>query len=147
LIRKLLIFAVGITAGILGLHLWQNRPQSAPDTSTLKNSLQSVAQKAMEVPFLSDSDLQLVVERSRVDQEVERIKNLAIEFGGDAIQGAMEADGTDILARVSSRSVDRFCSEVRDRDHRGSLTTGGDAPVPNASPEMQLVEVRLKFAP
>jgi hypothetical protein len=146
-IRKIFIFAVGIAAGIVGLYLWQNRPQPTPDTSTLKNSLQIVAQKAMETPFFTDSKLQLVIERSRVEQEVDRIKNLASGYGGTAIQGAMGVDGTEVLAQVSSRSVDRFCSQVRDRDQKVSLVSGHDATAPDPGAAMQLVEVSLKFEP
>ena len=143
--RKLFIFAVGIIAGIVGLLLWQNRPQPTPDTSALKNSLQTAAQNAMNLPSFSDAKLQLEIERSQVDPEVNRIKKLATELGGTAVQGAVEADGTEVLAQIPPRSVDRFCMNVRNHDHDGSLENDRPPSAPDPAAGTQIVEVKLKF--
>jgi hypothetical protein len=144
-IRKLFIFSVGIVLGIASLHLWQNRPEPAPDTSALKNSLQTAAQKEMNSPSLSDANLQLNIKRSQVDQEVNRIKKLATEFGGIAVQGAVGSDSTDVLAQIPPQLVDRFCLSVGSGDHDVTIENGRPATVADPSAGTQFVEVKLNF--
>jgi hypothetical protein len=143
-----LIFIGGMLAGICGVLIWQNRPQPTPDTSILAKSLQNAAQTSIEVPAFSDAHLELTVDKSKIDAEVDRIKRLASGFGGTAIQGAMDTNGTEVLAQIPAQVFDQFCSAVRNRDQAQEASKSDPSNTAKAdSIAGVLVEVKLKLAP
>ena len=136
------IFFGGMIAGAVIVLLLQNRPQPAPDTLALKNTLQTTARNSMEVPSLSDANLQLVIDKSKLNQEIDRIKQLAGKFGGTAIQGVLEIDGAELLAQIPPRFRDQFIEAAQDPLK--------EEPAGDQAPETTgaiLIGIRLKFAP
>jgi hypothetical protein len=136
------IFFGGMIAGVVIVLLLQNRPQPAPDTLTLRNALQTTAQNSMEVPSLSDANLQLVIDKSKLNQEIDRIKQLAEKFGGTAIQGILEIDGAELLAQIPPRFRNQFVEAAQDPLK--------EEPAGDQAPEATgaiLIGIRLKFAP
>src|SRR6202051_5210300 len=118
--RKILVvaavFCAGLLAGIALLTFLQGKSEPAPDTSRLKNLLHSTAQKEIGLPPLADVEVELTIERGKVDEEIERIKTLAARFGGTAIQGAEDTTGTDVLAEISPKLTDQFLEALKHPD-------------------------------
>jgi hypothetical protein len=141
--RKILVLAAvflgGLIAGIAVVIILQVKPEPAPDTSRLKELLHSTAQQAIGLPPLADVEVELTIERGKLDQEIERIKALAARFGGTAIQGAGDSTGTDILAEISPKLTDQFLEALKHPEKAPvvDLPTGGN--------ENALVQVRLNF--
>jgi hypothetical protein len=133
------IFVGGMIAGIVSLILFQNRPQTEPDTATLKHTLQAAAQDSIKLPDLAESNLQISIEKSKLDQEVSRIKKLAAKLGGAAVQGALAPDGTEILAEIPPQARARFIEAIRDpgEEAKIGMELDGSGSV--------LVNVTLKF--
>jgi hypothetical protein len=135
----LLVFLGGLLAGSALIIFFQARPQPEPDTSRLKDLLHSAAQKAIELPPLADAEVELTVERTKLDKEIERIKALAVRFGGTAVQGVGDEAGTDVLAEISPKFTDQFLEAVR---HPEKEPVGDFRP---GDTQTGFVQVRLKF--
>ena len=90
--RKVLVlgavFSGGLIAGIALVFFFQAGPQPPLDTSRLEGLLHSTAQTAIALPPLADAEVELTIDRAKLDEEIERIKALATRFGGTAVQGS-----------------------------------------------------------
>jgi hypothetical protein len=95
--------------------------------------------QAIGLPPLADVEVELTIERGKLDGEIERIKTLAAKFGGTAIQGAGDDTGTDILAEISPKLKDQFLEALKhpEKEPVVALPEGGN--------ENALVQVRLNF--
>src|SRR6202042_1344516 len=102
------VFLVGLLAGIVLVVFLQRKPEPAPDTSRLKDLLHSAAQKEIGLPPLADIEVELTIDRAKLDEEIERIKALAARFGGTAVQGPGDNTGTDVLAEISRKFTDKL---------------------------------------
>ena len=141
--RKILVlvavFSGGLLAGIALVIFLQAKPEAAPDTSKLKDLLHSTAQQAIGLPPLADVEVELTIDRAKMDEEIERIKTLAARFGGTAIQGTGDDTGTDVLAEISPKFTDQFLDALRHPEKQpvADLQAKDD--------QTSLVQVRLKF--
>jgi hypothetical protein len=148
--RKILVLAAVFLAGLLagsGLFFFassQSQPPSksepSPDTSKLQDLLRNTAQRNMGVPPLSDVEVELSIERDKLDREVERIKALAAKFGGSAIVGTEDENGTELLAQISSRLANQFIEAVKHPEKEAVAGTKADGEA-----KASLVEIRLTF--
>jgi hypothetical protein len=135
----LVVFFGGLLAGSALIILFQARPKPEPDTSRLKDLLHSAAQKAIELPPLADAEVELTIERAKLDEEIERIKTLAARFGGTAVQGVEDPAGTDVLAEISPKFTDQFLEALRHPEKQPVADLGpGDN-------QTGFIQVRLKF--
>jgi hypothetical protein len=135
----LVVFLGGLLAGSALIILFQARSQPEPDTSRLKDLLHSAAQKAIELPPLADAEVELTIERAKLDEEIERIKTLAARFGGTAVQGVEDPAGTDVLAEISPKFTDQFLEALRHPERQPVADLGpGDN-------QTGFIQVRLKF--
>jgi hypothetical protein len=133
------VFCGGLLAGIALVLLFQTRPQPPLDTSNLEGLLHNTAQTAISLPPLADAEVELTIDRAKLDEEIERIKALAAKFGGTAVQGAGDKGGTEVLAQVSPKFTSQFLEAVRHPEKE---------PAAHFQPEdnqTALVQVRLKF--
>jgi hypothetical protein len=142
--RKIVVLAAvflgGLLAGIALILFFQAKPAVAPDTSTLKDLLHNTAQKEIGLPPLADVEVELTIDRAKLDEEIERIKALAAKFGGTAIQGAGDDTGTDVLAEISPQFTDQFLEALKHPEKQ---------PVPDfreGDKQVAFVQVRLKFS-
>jgi hypothetical protein len=133
------VFLGGLVAGIAVVFFLQVKPQPVPDTSRLKELLHSTAQQAIGLPPLADVEVELTIERGKLDQEIERIKTLAARFGGTAVQGTGDNAGTDILAEISPKLTDQFLEALKHPEKEPVIT------LPAGGTENALVQVRLNF--
>src|ERR1700693_1815392 len=141
--RKILVvaavFFAGLLAGIALVTFLQGKSEPPPDTSRLKDLLHSTAQKEIGLPPLADVEVELTIERGKLDEEIERIKALAARFGGTAIQGIGDDSGTDVLAQISPKLTDRFLEALKHPEEPPAVQpASGDQ-------RNALVQVRLKF--
>ena len=140
---KILVFAAvffgGLFAGIGLVIFLQAKPEPAPDTSKLKDLLHHTAQQEMGLPPLADVEVELTIDRGKLDQEIERIKTLAAKFGGTAIQGTGDDAGTEVLAEISPRFTVQFLEALKHPEKQpvADLQAGDN--------QNALVQVRLKF--
>src|SRR5580692_8086733 len=120
--RKILVLAAvflgGLIAGVAVVIFLQVKPEPVPDTSRLKELLHSTAQQKIGLPPLADVEVELTIERGKVDEEIERIKTLAARFGGTAIQGAEDTTGTDVLAEISPKLTNQFLEALKHPDRQ-----------------------------
>jgi hypothetical protein len=141
--RKILVLAgvffVGVLTGIALMVLLQGKQQPALDTSRLKDLVHSTAQKEIGVPPLADVELELTIDRRKLDEEIARIKTLAARFGGLAIQGTGDETGTDVLAQISPKFTDQFLEALKHPEKQPA------ADLPAGDDQSTLVQVRLKF--
>jgi hypothetical protein len=141
--RKILVvaavFFAGLLAGIALVTFLQGRSEPPPDTSRLKELLHSTAQKEIGLPPLADVEVELTIDRGKLDEEIERIKALAARFGGTAIQGAGDNTGTDVLAEISPKFTDQFLEALKHPEKQpvADFQVGDN--------QSALVQVRLKF--
>lgn len=133
------VFSGGLLAGIALVIFLQTKPEPAPDTSRLKDLLHSTAQQAIGLPPLADVEVELTVDRGKLDEEIERIKTLAARFGGTAIQGTADDTGTDVLAEISPKLTDQFLEALKHPEKQPI------ADLPAGDNQNALVQVRLKF--
>jgi hypothetical protein len=133
------VFVAGLLAGIALLIFLQAKPEPAPDTSRLKDLLHSTAQQEIGLPPLADVEVELTIERGKLDEEIERIKALAARFGGTAIQGTGDNTGTDILAEISPKLTDQFLEALKHPEKQPVVD------LPAGDNKNALVEVRLNF--
>jgi hypothetical protein len=133
------VFLGGLLAGIALVIFLPAKPQPTPDTSRLQDLLHSTAQKAIGLPPLADAEVELTIDRRKLDKEIERIKTLAARFGGTAIQGAGDDSGTDVLAEISPKFTDQFLEALKHPEKQpvADLQAGDN--------QNALVQVRLKF--
>ena len=133
------VFFGGLLAGIALVMFLEAKPAPAPDTSGLKDLLHSTAQKVIGLPPLADVEVELTIERAKLDEEIERIKTLAARFGGTAVQGVGDVAGTDVLAEISPEFTDQFLEALRHPEKQpvADLRHGDD--------QTGFVQVRLKF--
>jgi hypothetical protein len=117
----------------------QAKPEPVPDTSKLKELLHSTAQQAIGLPPLADVEVELTIERGKLDEEIERIKTLAAKFGGTAVQGEGDDTGTDILAEISPKLKDQFLEALKHPEKEPVVA------LPEEGNENALVQVRLNF--
>jgi len=141
--RKILVLAAvfsgGLLVGIALIFFLQARPEPAPDTSRLKDLLHSTAQHEIGLPPLADVEVELTIDRGKLDEEIERIKKLAAKFGGTAVQGAGDDTGTDVLAEISPKFTDQFLEALKHPEKQPVADfEAGDN-------QNSLVQVRLKF--
>jgi hypothetical protein len=141
--RKILVLAAvffgGLIAGIAVVTFLQGKPEPVPDTSRLKELLHSTAQQEIGLPPLADVEVELTIERGKLDQEIERIKTLAARFGGTAIQGTGDNTGTDVLAEISPKLTDQFLEALKHPEQQPVVA------LPPGDSENALVQVRLNF--
>jgi len=141
--RKILVLAAvflsGLLAGVALIIFLQAKPEPAPDTSRLEELLHSTAQQQIGLPPLADVEIELTIQRGKLDEEIERIKALAARFGGTAIQGSGDDSGTDVLAEISPKLTDRFLEALKHPDERPAVE------LPAGDQQNALVQVRLKF--
>jgi hypothetical protein len=141
--RKILVLAavffVGLFGGIALVIFLLAKPQPAPDTSKLEDLLHSTAQKTIGLPPLADAEVELTIDRGKLNEEIERIKTLAARFGGTAIQGTGDDTGTDVLAEISPKFTDQFLDALR---HPEKQPVAG---LQAKDDQTSLIQVRLKF--
>jgi hypothetical protein len=141
--RKILVLAAvffaGIVAGSAVLMFLQAKPEPAPDTSRLKELLHSTAQQEIGLPPLADVEVELTIERGKLDEEIERIKALAASFGGTAVQGSGDNSGTDVLAEISPKLTDQFLEALKHPEKQPVVD------LPTGDNKNALVQVRLNF--
>lgn len=141
--RKILVLASvflgGLLAGIALVMFLEAKPQPAPDTSKLKDLLHSTAQKAIGLPPLADAEVELTIDRTKLDEEIERIKALAAKFGGTAIQGSGDDTGTNVLAEISPKYTGQFLEALKHPEKQPAADLQAE------DKETALVQVRLKF--
>jgi hypothetical protein len=141
--RKMLligmVFLFGLLVGIALTIFLQTKPPPALDTSKLKDLLRSTAQKEIGLPPLADLEIELTIDRGKLDEEIGRIKTLAAKFGGTAVQGAGDDTGADVLAEISPKFTEQFLEALRhpEKQPAADLQPGGG--------QTALVQVRLKF--
>jgi hypothetical protein len=133
------IFFAGLIAGILLGIVLQTKPQPAPDTSRLKELLHITAQKTIGLPPIADAEVQLTIERGKLDEEIARIKTLAEKFGGTAVQGGADDMGTDVLAEISPQFTAEFLEALRHPEKQPASELKPD------NDQTALVRVLLKF--
>ena len=133
------VFFAGLIAGILLVIVLQTKPQPAPDTSRLKDLLHITAQKTIGLPPIADAEVELTIERGKLDKEIARIKTLAEKFGGTAVQGGTDDTGTDVLAEISPQFTAQFTEALRHPEKQPA------AQVKPENNQTALVQVRLKF--
>src|SRR5437868_6473869 len=133
------VFLGGLLAGIVVVIFLQVKPQPTPDTSKLKDLLHNTAQKAIGLPPLADAEVELTIDRSKLDEEIVRIKALAAKFGGTAIQGAGDETGTDVLAEISPKYTGQFLEALKHPEKQPASDLQAE------DKETALVQVRLKF--
>jgi hypothetical protein len=133
------VFLSGLFAGIALLFFLQAKPEPEPDTSKLKDLLHNTAQQEIGLPPLADVEVELTIDRRKLDQEIERIKALAAKFGGTAVQGMGDDTGTEVMAEISPRFTVQFLEALKHPEKQPveDLQAGDHH---NA-----LVQVRLKF--
>jgi hypothetical protein len=141
--RKILVlvavFLGGLLAGVGVIIFLQAKPSPAPDTSGLKDLLHNTAQQQISLPPLADIEVELTIDRGKLDEEIERIKTLAARFGGTAVQGTRDETGTDVMAEISPKFTDQFLEALKHPEKQPvrNLAAGND--------QNSLVQVRLKF--
>jgi hypothetical protein len=141
--RKILVlvavFLGGLLVGVAVIILLQGKPPPVPDTSRLKDLLHNTAQQEIGLPPLADIEVELIIDRGKLDEEIERIKTLAAKFGGTAVQGARDETGTDVVAEISSKFTDQFLEALKHPEKQPvrNFVAGDD--------QNSLVQVRLKF--
>lgn len=133
------VFFAGLIVGILLGIVLQTKPQPAPDTSRLKELLHITAQKTIDLPPIADAEVELTIERGKLDEEIARIKTLAEKFGGTAVQGGAEDTGTDVLAEISPQFTAEFLEALRHPEKQPASELKPD------NNQTGLVKVRLKF--
>ena len=133
------VFCGGLLAGIALVLFFQARPQPTLDTSNLEDLLHNTAQTAISLPPLADAEIELTIDRAKLDEEIERIKTLAANFGGTAVQGAGDSSGTEVLAQVSPKFTSQFLEAVKHPEKQPA------AHLQSADNQTALVQVRLKF--
>jgi hypothetical protein len=142
--RNLLLLFVVFFAGLLGgtalIRVFPSSSEPPPDTSRLKDLLLNTAQRSIAVPPLSDIELDLSIERDKLDKEIERIKSLAAKFGGTAIVGNTNEKRTDILAQIARGRAIEFVEAVK---HPEKEPAAGTATVLETS--ALLVQIRLEL--
>jgi hypothetical protein len=142
--RNFLVLAAVFLAGLLagsGLIIFApSRSEPPPDTSKLQDLLRNTAQRNMGVPPLTDVEVELSIERDKLDKEVERIKDLAAKFGGAAIVATEDERGTELLAQISSRLANQFVEAVKHPEKEAAAGTKSDGEARDS-----LVEIRLTF--
>src|ERR1700688_357321 len=115
--RKILVWAAvffgGLFAGMAVVIFLQVKPESVPDTSRLTELLHSTPQHEIALPPLADVEVELTIDRGKLDEEIERIKTLAARFGGTAVQGIRDETGTDMVAEISPKFTDQFLEALR----------------------------------
>src|ERR1700675_4129494 len=141
--RKILVlvavFLGGLLVGVAVIILLQGKPEPVPDTSRLRDLLHNTAQQEIGLPPLADVEVELTIERGKLDEEIERIKALVARFGGTAIQGIGDDSGTDVLAQISPKLTDRFLEALKHPEESPAVEpASGDQ-------QNALVQVRLKF--
>src|ERR1700731_3027626 len=141
--RKILalgaVFLGGLVAGVALVIFLQAKPEPAPDTSRLKELLHNTAQQQIGLPPLADVEVELTIERGKLDEEIARIKALAARFGGTAVQGIGDDSETDVLAQISPKLTDRFVKALKNPEEPPAVQpASGDQ-------RNALVQVRLKF--
>jgi len=134
------VFLAGLLAGSALIIFAPSKSEPAPDTSKLQDLLRNTAQKNIGVPPLTDAEVELSIERDKLDKEVERIKDLAAKFGGTAIVGTEDEKGTEVLAQISSRLADQFVEAVKHPEKKTVAETKSDGET-----RATLVEIRLTF--
>jgi hypothetical protein len=133
------VFFGGLLAGVALAIFLQAKTEPVPDTSRLRDLLHSTAQQEIGLPPLADVEVELTIERGKLDEEIERIKALAARFGGTAIQGIGDDSGTDVLAQISPKLTDRFLEALKHPEESPAVEpASGDQ-------QNALVQVRLKF--
>jgi hypothetical protein len=133
------VFLAGLLAGSALVHFFPSKSEPPPDTSRLKELLQNTANKNMGVPPLTEAELELSIERDKLDREVERIKSLAEKFGGTAIVAPGDEKGTKLLAQISSCCANQFVEAVKHPEKEPVVGPKFD------SETSALVEIRLTF--
>lgn len=133
------VFLGGLLTGIVLVILLQAKPEPAPDTSRLKDLLHSTAQKMIELPPLADIEVELTIDRGKLDEEIERIKALAAKFGGTAVQGPGDDTGTEVIAEISPKFTDQFLEALKHPEKQPV------ADFPAGDNQNALVQVRLRF--
>jgi len=134
------VFLAGVLAGSRLVNFAPSKSEPPPDTSKLQDLLRSTAQRNIGVPPLSDVEVELSIERDKLDREVERIKALAAKFGGSAVVGTEDEKGTELLAQVSSRLANEFVEAVKHPEKEALAGTK-----PDGEAKVSLVEIRLTF--
>jgi hypothetical protein len=133
------VFFGGLLAGIALVPFFQARPQPAVDASNLEDLLHHTAQTAIALPPLADAEVELTIDRAKLDEEIERIKALAAKFGGIAVQLVGDTNGTEVLAQVSPKYTSQFLEALK---HPEKEPTDQ---LPSEDNQTALVEVRLKL--
>ncbi len=128
-----------MAAGIALVIFLQAKPEPEPDTSKLKDLLHNTAQKEIGLPPFADAEVELTIERGKLDEEIARIKALAAKFGGTAVQGTGDADGTEVLAEIAPEFKDLFLEALKHPEKQPG------AELKAQSSQTALVQVRLKF--
>ncbi len=133
------IFSLGLAMGIALVIFFQAKPQPEPDTSKLKDLLHNTAQKEMGLPPLADAEVELTIERGKLDEEIERIKALAAKFGGTAVEGTGDEAGTDVLAEIAPQFKDQFMEALKHPEKQPAIGMKAQ------NSQTALVQVRLNF--
>jgi hypothetical protein len=134
------VFLAGLLAGSGLIIFAPSKSEPPPDTSKLQDLLRNTAQRNMGVPPLTDVEVELSIERDKLDKEVERIKDLAAKFGGTVIVATEDEKGTEVLAQISSRLANQFVEAVKhpEKEAAGGTESDGEG-------RASLVEIRLTF--
>jgi hypothetical protein len=108
-----IVFA-GLVALVLVIAMTRTRGQPSPSLAALEGTLEQTARLTLTDPALVDTVVELKVARDSLAEEIVRIKKLAEQFGGSAIQGNVNPDEAEVLAQVPRILVEEFSISVRD---------------------------------
>jgi hypothetical protein len=117
--------AVCIIGGVLFFASRQEEKPQEPNLQPLANSLKQRMDDLLGASNLSESTVELSVEKSQLDSEVARVKYLAIRSGGSAVTRQPAAGATtDLIAEIPEENRKSFIDAV----------TAGFKDLPKASP-------------
>jgi hypothetical protein len=108
-----LVFA-GLVVLVLVIAMNRTRGQPNPNLAALEGTLEQTARLTLNDPALLDAVVELKVAKDSLVEEIDRIKKLAEQFGGSAIQGDMNPEEAEVLAQVPRILVEEFSISVRD---------------------------------
>jgi hypothetical protein len=132
---------VGAAGLAIYFRLPQPQPIKAPDLTLFSEGLQRATESEIGPLSLIQNVIELPVQQSDIDPEVERIKKLAEIFGGNAtVNSLTSGSDRDLLMEIPQTLVQQFIEAVRNQTRVVSLGS------PTPGEKTQVIEVKLHVA-